>query len=183
MAQEAAEAFRVRPSLLFAGAPARAGAAKKKSVQEPAEAPSEEGPWFQNELVILSFAMASRAARHRLFESLAAEDFRSDSLREIFNALHEVDGELEERCDIRILERVSEENQSLLTRILVDMPQEGLDSLAELNAALRQRSELDSREQSLARREQLKRKYLAGEEWRGDLPKAEETDIAEGDGV
>ncbi len=183
MAQEAAETFRVRPGLLLADAPQRAKARSKKSSGETAESPREEGPWFQNEFAILRFAMASRASRHRLFETLAAEDIRSDSLREIFNALHEIDNELDERCDIRILERVSVENQSLLTRILVDMPQEGLDSLAELNAALRQRGELDSREQSLERREQLKRKYLAGEEWRSDLPKAIDTDIAEGDGA
>ena len=94
-----------------------------------------------------------------------------------------MDAELGESCDLRVLEKVSKETHSLLTRILVDLPDEGFDSLAELNAALHQRAELDAHEQNLARREQLKRKYLAGEEWQSDLPKAEEPDIVESDGA
>jgi DNA primase len=183
MAQEAAVAFGVRPGLLLAADGRRTAAPAEKTHQESEKAPTDEGPWFENELAILRFAMASRASRHRLFEILAAEDFRSDTLREIFIALHEIDGELEESCDLRILERVSSGTQSLLTRILVDLPDEGFDSLAELNAALHQRSDLGLREQTVARREQMKRKYLAGEEWRGELPKAEETDIVESDGA
>jgi DNA primase len=167
MAQEAAETFGVRAGLLLPRED-RVPPRRRQTATPVREEAEDE--WVRNERAILRFAMTSRAARHRLFETLTAEDFKSPALREIFTTLHAMDAELDESCDLRILEHVAPETQSLLTGLLADLPDEGMDSLAEIDAALRQREQLGLREESAVRRQTLTRKYLAGEEWRSDLP-------------
>ena len=169
IAQEAAEIFQVRAGLLLDGH----RQPSSKETRTPAATPHaavEDGPWFQNESMLLLFAMASRSARHRLFETLGVDDFRSEMLQEVFQTLHSLDPELKERADVRLTERVSAPAQSFATRLLAEMPEEGFDALAELEAALKQREFLREKELNEERRRALDAKYAAGEDWREELP-------------
>lgn len=174
MAQEAGEAFGVRASLLFDAGEERSKTSEKTSSHEPHE-PIVEGAWFDTEYALLKFAMAAKAARRRLFEILSPEDLRDPRLREIFRALHGRDAEFGEGADARLQSSFQDDDtESMAARLLADQPSEGLDALAELDAALQRRDKLLERAQRESRREQLHRKYAAGEDWRGDLPQDED---------
>ena len=169
MAQEAAEVFQVRVGLLLDGIRRPENPEHRTPSSKP-HAESEEGPWFENESSLLVAAMASRSARHRLFESMGADDFHSPRLREVFEALHALDPQIEDAADVRVVERVSPEAQSTAAFLLAKMPDDGFDAVAELEAALRHWQRLNERAEREERRRVLEAKYAAGEDWREELP-------------
>jgi DNA primase len=179
MAQEAADVFGIRSSLLLDQAEEKPTRSESSTPGTP-HMPTVEGSWFDTEYAVLKFAMAARAARRRLFELLTPEDLEDPRLQEIFRALHARDAEFGESADARMQGSFqNDETESMAARLLADQPSEGLDALAELEAALQRRDKLLERAQRESRREQLHRKYAAGEDWRGEIPQDETDDAHE----
>ncbi len=179
MAQEAGETFGVRSALLLDGGEDKPRRSEGSDPAKPHELDADPS-WFDTEFALLKFAMAAKAARRRLFELVSFEDFQDPRLREIFRVLHERESEFDESADARMQGSFQdEETESMAARLLADQPSEGLDALAELDSALRRREKLLEKAHRESRREQMTKKYAAGEDWRGEIPQDDEAESAD----
>jgi len=97
------------------------------------------------------------------------EDFRDPRLGEVFQALHALDGELGERCDKRLLDRAQESIHAVVGRLLMEMPEGEIDLIAEIETLLDRRRQLLEDERKQARRQEIQRRYHAGEDWRQEV--------------
>lgn len=129
--QEAAEAFRVRPSLLAAR-----GQAPARGQHEPSPAPAmEQGALAELERRLLCLGMARRSARQLLVERLAPEDFSHSRMRVVLEALAQVDEGVDTVSD-QDLPGLPEDCRPLVARLQAELPDPSLDVKAELVAHL-----------------------------------------------
>ncbi len=170
MAQEAADAFHVRRSLLLEGLE-RDAVHKTRPTSTTPHTEVEDDPWSRNEMRLLGLAVASRDARHRLMEVLGADDFHRPVLKEIFETLHALDPQLDDAADVHLVEQVTPSAQSVAAYLLARIPEGDFDARAELEAALDRRRLLREKELKEERRRALDAKYTAGEDWREELPR------------
>jgi DNA primase len=163
ISQEAAEVFSVPVELL------RAEQSRKRSTTPSgSELSSAEGQGAEFERALLRHALAGRAARHRLVAVLRPEDFEHEAHRAVFEALAEVDDQVEQVRE-RDLQGIPEQHQAAAARLLMEMPEASYDSLSELEAILRHIDELEARERARMQRERLDEAWRSGQDWKSEL--------------
>lgn len=161
--QEAAEAFRVPERLLRVSRPdADRAPAPDPDSREP------DGPREELQRTLLRMALASRKARQLLLSATTVEGFPHPGMRRIFEALHDLPESVDRVRDGQ-LGGLEDDDERLVARLLIEMPEPGLDAASELSVALERLAEHDERERARKRRERMDEAYQAGRDWRQEL--------------
>lgn len=160
--QEAADVFSVPLRVLEKGGRA---SAPTRPDETP---PMETGRRATLESSLLTMAMASRRSRQKLLETLSAEDFHHDRMREIYEALEAVPEE-RDAVEIADFDSASSSAQSLAARLLLEMPGEGFDAAAELETRLQSVADLSRRQQTRESQRELNRAFEEGQDWQETL--------------
>lgn len=161
LVQEAADVFSVPESLLR---PRRRD--QGEPLAEPP--PKEEGSRAELERNLLALAMTGRKARHLLVATLAPREFSHERTRSVFEALRQVDESVDTVREGTLTD-LTEEEESLVARLLLEMPDPDLDATAELSANLERLAQVQRRDQAKIHRRDLDETYRSGGDWQSRL--------------
>jgi DNA primase len=160
--QEAADVFSV-PIRVLAGFEGRN---RNPALTAPMQGTETRRQELESNL--LELAMAARRARALLLQSIDVHRFEGETTREIYEALARFDSErgAAESADF---EHLSPEAQSLAARLLLEMPGEGFDAVAELRTRLRTLETLSARTEARQKAQELNEAYSDGDDWQEEL--------------
>ena len=119
---------------------------------------------------LLALAMTGRKARHILVAALTPREFGHDRPRSVFEALRQLDDSVDSVRE-GTLGNLTEEEESLVARLLLEMPDPELDATAELSANLERWAQRAQREEAKIHRQDLDEAYRSGGDWQSRLSK------------
>ena len=89
-------------------------------------------------------------------------------MRRVFQALHDLPESVDRVRDGQ-LQGLEDEDERLVARLLIEMPDPGLDAASELSATLDRLADHDERERARKHRERVDEAYRSGRDWRQEL--------------
>lgn len=171
LADEAAEVFSVPVRLLRPSGASRSARRGGEIPVPPTPIPeSVDETLLDSERRLLGLAMGDRRARRRLFDRIAVEDFRAASHRELAGFLHGLEDPVERVDGSRLDDGLSAPALALAARLLMHLPGEDFDAVAELDAQLERLDHAQQERAARAARDHIDEDYRSGgDAWKGLL--------------
>lgn len=160
--QEAADCFHV-PRELLRGS----GKGQQKQPQSASSAPVgklEPGRRESLERTLLQLASMSLEARQKLFSLRSVEYFEFPVHRVVYQLLHDQDDEVG-RFEPAAIAAEEEELASFLAAISIDSPEDGFDSVAQIETTCKALDDMLEREAARTRRRELEEIFRSGGDW------------------